>query len=42
MNPIFDHMQQFQYDAIERQKKAQAAEIAKQAQKEQDVPKRRR
>ena len=30
---ISTHMQQFQYDAIERQKKAQAAEAAKQAQK---------
>ena len=42
MNNNSLQIQQFQYDAIERQKKAQQAEIAKQAQQETEVPKRRR
>jgi hypothetical protein len=42
MNPLNQHLQQFQYDALERQKKAQAAELVKEAQKEQERPPRRR
>ena len=42
MHPLNEHLQQFQYDALERQKKAQNAELAKEAQKEQERPPRRR